>query len=242
MEDEIIDEFKYDLEDSLDDEYEKILDKDIETNCGLNIYVDKLEDIEEIDEEKLITMEKKEILDFKNFQIQKLKAYILSLEREKEDIIENFKNTTNILLEKIKQKEFEDIGIRPQTAKIVENIKETNVNSYNILNSIRNKNNNNINSKGNSKDKKNIDIIKFDENIDSISQMSLYERCANCKKEILKGDSIAHSLDCFRNYITCKVCKELISVKLKKDHLNEWRTKEVINCTENLIFKIFFKF
>jgi len=241
MDDEIKDEFKYDLDDLSDDEYEKILDKDIAAECGLNVYVDKLEEIEEIQEEKLLKMEKKDIIDYKNGQIQKLKAYILSLEREKEDIIENFKNTTNILLEKIKQKEFEDYGVRPQTAMIVENIKETNINSYNMLNSVRNNNNsmNNYNNYNNNNfndmngykppEKKKVDIIKFDDDdVGSNISKNTHERCANCKKEIPKENSIAHSLDCFRNYITCKVCKELISVKFKKEHLNEWRTKEVI--------------
>ncbi len=77
--------------------------------------------------------------------------------------------------------------------------------------------------------KKKIDIIKFDDDGESNFSKNAYERCANCKKEIPKEKSIAHSLDCFRNYITCKVCKELISVKNKKEHLDEWRTKDVIN-------------
>ena len=66
MDDNTQDEFKFDIEDSLDDQYEKILDKDIEANCGLNVYVDQLDDVEEISEERLQNMEKKEIIEYKN--------------------------------------------------------------------------------------------------------------------------------------------------------------------------------
>lgn len=227
MVDELKNEFKYDAEDNLDDEYEKILDKDIEANCGLNIYVDQLDDDEEINEKNLIVMEKKEIIEYKNLKIKKLKAYIASLEREKEDIIENFKNTTNILLERIKQKEYEDYGVRPETAKIVENIKDKKRNAY-----PHNNNYNNINGKKThpnnfSSDKKETNIMKFHENLEIKLNKNEFERCANCKKEIPKENSIVHSLNCYRNFITCKACKELISVKMKKEHLMEWRTKEV---------------
>jgi hypothetical protein len=225
MDDNTQDEFKFDIEDSLDDQYEKILDKDIEANCGLNVYVDQLDDVEEISEERLQNMEKIEIIQYKNSKIQNLMAYIASLEREKEDIIENFKNTTNILLERIKQKEYEDYGVRPETAKIVENFKVKNT-PYNISNTNINKT---IYSDNSLKDKNVINVLKFDENIELIIIKNSFERCANCKKEIPKENSIAHSLNCYRNFITCKVCKELISVKMKKEHLMEWRTKEVIN-------------
>ncbi len=225
------DEFKYDDEDYLDDEYEKILDKDLETNCGLNVYVDKLDEIEEISKEKLLKMEINEIINYKDLQIQKLKFYIVSLEREKEDIIENFKNTTNILLEKIKQKEYEDYGVRPETAKIVENIKDTNHRPYSY-----NDKKYNLNDQNNIQ-KNIIDVMKFDDNNEIKTNKNLYERCANCKKEILKENSIAHSLNCFRNFITCKICKELISVKYKREHLLEWRIKEVIKILELLFLK-----
>ena len=239
MDDDLRDEFKYDIEDSLDDEYEKILDKDIETNCGLNIYIDKLDDIEEISKDTLLNMEKKDIIDYKNLQIQKLKAYIFSLEREKEDIIENFKNTTNILLEKIKQKEYEDYGVRPETAKIVEKIKNKNYRPFDDYNDLKyiSTTSDDIKTGRNV-----INVLKFDEDTELKINKNLYERCANCKKEILKENSIAHSLNCFRNYITCKVCKELISVKLKKEHLMEWRTKEVFKIISRLVIIYFLQF
>lgn len=114
------DDFKIDYnEENMNDDYEKVLEMDIENNCDLNIYVDKLE-IEEKKDEDLIILDKQEIIDFKNYQIHKLKAYINSLEKEKEDLIENYRNTTNSLLDRIKDLETRNTGARPETAFIVD--------------------------------------------------------------------------------------------------------------------------
>ncbi len=119
------DEFKisYNFDDEIDDEYEKELERDIESNCDqFKIYVDKLE-MEEKNDDELLQMEKSQIIDFKNYQINKYKAYIVSLEKEKEDLIDNFKNSTNILLERIKDLEQNIYGMRPQTPNIMAQIK-----------------------------------------------------------------------------------------------------------------------
>jgi hypothetical protein len=121
------DEFKisYNFEDEIDDEYEKELERDIESNCNeFRLYVDKLE-IEEKNDDELLQMEKSQIIDFKNYQINKLKAYIISLEKEKEDLIENFKNSTNVLLNRIKDLEQSMYGQRPQTPNIMAQIKKS---------------------------------------------------------------------------------------------------------------------
>ena len=141
----------------------------------------------------------------------------MSLEKEKEDLIENFKNTTNILLEKIKQYEYNEFGTRPQTAKIVENINSKDQKIYNKLN-LTKENNNSYNISNSNK----IDVLSFEDN-----KEYLYERCPNCKKEFPKENFITHSLDCLRNNMTCKICKELIPDKMKKDHIFQWRSNEV---------------
>ena len=133
------DEFKINYNDeNMNDDYERILEKDIENNCDLNVYVDKLE-FEEKKDEDLIKMEKQEIIDFKNYQIQKLKAYIISLEKEKEDLIENYKNTTNSLLDRIKDLESKNIGARPETAFILDkmNTKQRENNTSNNNNKVQ---------------------------------------------------------------------------------------------------------
>ena len=101
-------DFKIDMPSTEDDsqndlEYENHLVKDIESSCNFSVYVDKLEIKDEFTDEELISQKtKEEIVKYKNEQIDKLKAYISSLEQEKEDLIDNFKDTTSLLLEKIK--------------------------------------------------------------------------------------------------------------------------------------------
>lgn len=246
----IIDEDnKFDEED-----LEKRLENDIENDCNSEIkkiYVDKLE-IKEIPDKELLLFDKQDIIDHKNYQIQKLKAYIISLEKEKEDLINNFKETTNFLLEKIKQDEFNEFGIRPQTAQIVDNIigdknkifNESSHNAYKTLN--KNINNSNANNNGkficnsnNQKDsinvvKKNVDVFNFEENKEF--QMA---RCPNCTKEFPQDKLIAHSLYCLRKNHTCKICKEVIPEEKKKDHIMEWRSEEVKNLFKSNIYFYF---
>jgi len=240
----IINHSKQDEDNQLDEEdLQKRLEHDIENDCNSEIkkiYIDKLE-LKEIPDKELILLEKQEIIDHKNYQIQKLKAYILSLEKEKEDLINNFKETTNFLLEKIKQDEFKEIGVRPQTSQIVDNImveKDKNLNRINsnqsrnyIINNDKNQLNftNGFNSnslKGNKENqgenKKNINVFNFDNNKE-------YEisRCPNCTKEFPHEKLIAHSLYCLRKNHTCKICKEVIPEEKKKEHIMEWRSINV---------------
>ena len=117
-----------------DVEYEKILEKEIESNCTFNKYVNKLNLRNDFTDEELLTKKGEEIISYKNEQITKLKAYIASLEQEKEDLINNYKDTTNALLDKIKNLELQlnsnkNIIIeRPQTAMIARDlqVKENN--------------------------------------------------------------------------------------------------------------------
>lgn len=104
-----------------EDDYEKILEKEIEEQCEFKVYIDKLQ-IEDKADEDLIQMSKEDILSFKNTQISQLKGYIASLEQEKDDLIDNFKETTSLLLERIKDLEFQNKGIRPETPMIAKNL------------------------------------------------------------------------------------------------------------------------
>ena len=106
--------------DDTEDEYSKILENEIEQIS--NVYINSLELIEDKPYEELLSLSKEEIIQFKNLQITQLKAYINSLEKEKEDLITEFKLTTDTLLEKIKDLEYSNKGIRPQTATIVHNL------------------------------------------------------------------------------------------------------------------------
>lgn len=195
------DEFTFELklENETEDEYEKILEKEIESNCNFGEYIDKLE-LEEKPDSQLISLSKEEIIEFKNNQIQKLKAYIASLEMEKDDLIENFRQTTNILLEKIKEMENNNSGFRPDTPMIAKNINK----------------------------KKSEPILSNEAFFDKpYNPKKEKQRCPNCTSEFLEEDFIAHSLNCLRNKIRCKKCGEMIEEKHRKEHINEWRSSEV---------------
>jgi hypothetical protein len=182
-----------------DIEYEKILEKEIESNCTFNKYIDKLELRNDFTDEELISQKtKEEIIAYKNEQLTKLKAFIASLEQEKEDLINSFKNTTNALLDKIKDLELKlnnnnslPLYIeRPKTAMIVKDLQENENNEY-------------------------IDKNKK-------------QRCPNCQKEILQSEFIAHSLTCLRHSFKCKKCGELINDASLKEHINNWLKPERI--------------
>jgi hypothetical protein len=105
------DDFKYtfttDDNAQQEEEYEKMLEKDIESQC---VYVDKLEIVNEFtDEELRSTKSVDEVIEYKNAQIIKLKAYIASLEQEKQDLINNYKKTTDQLLDKVKEYEYKHL-------------------------------------------------------------------------------------------------------------------------------------
>jgi hypothetical protein len=182
-----------------DEEYEKILEKEIESNCTFNKYVDKLKLRDDFTDEELLTKKGEEIISYKNEQITKLKAYIASLEQEKEDLINNFKNTTNALLDKIKNLELQlnhnnnnnqNIIIeRPQTAMIARDLQDIE--------------NNDIN-----------------QNIDNNNNK--VQRCPNCQKEIPQNEFIIHSLSCLRHSYKCKKCGELINDEILEEHNKSW--------------------
>jgi hypothetical protein len=227
MEKKLKDEFKISYnyeEDLIDDEYEKELERDIEQNCDqIHVYIDKLE-LEEKSDTELLKLDKYQIIDFKNYQLTKLKAFILSLEKEKEDLIENFKTTTNILLEKIKDLEDKNFGKRPDTARILDGVGKKD-----------------LITKGTKK--KEINIMNFETGeSEDITESKGTERCPNCKKFYPEGEAfIRHSLECLRNKVHCKLCDDMILVCDKKNHLLEWRSNEVIYYLSRKSLKLLIK-
>ena len=145
-------------------DFENHLVKDIESSCNFNVYIDKLELNDEYTDEELISKKtKEEIVRYKNEQIDKLKAYISSLEQEKEDLIDNFKDTTSLLLEKIKDFE-SDPNYTIQKKDLIYN---NNINNNININTIEETKNNNMNEIKLNKDNNIEDInnINFNNNI-----------------------------------------------------------------------------
>ena len=85
-------------EEEEEDAFAKELEKDLEKES--NIYINNFQLNEEKTDDELLLMSKEEIITYKNIKISQLKSYINSLEKEKEDLINNFKITTDTLLKK----------------------------------------------------------------------------------------------------------------------------------------------
>ena len=170
---------------------------------------------EDISDTELFSMSKENIIQYKNYQILKLKTIIKNLKQEKDVLIQNYKQTTDNLLKHIKELEFKGTGERPVTAKIIHKISSSNNNDIEKTND---KNNN-----------KKIDIINKDK-----------ERCPNCGKKI-KNNLMEHSLECMRKKYKCIYCNELMNVEDKEKHNNLFSDKimlykNIINKnTENVI-------
>ena len=238
-------------------DFEKHLVKDIESSCNFNVYIDKLEIKDEYTDEELIAKKtKEEIVQYKNEQIDKLKAYITSLEQEKEDLIDNFKDTTSLLLEKIKDFE-SDPNYTPKkdviyNNKINNNIISINTNNIeetkNDINEIKMNKDNNIDDINNNMINdyykgmpKNFNKIERPQTAMIAEQLNnpkinsnKMQRCANCQKEILESEFVAHSLICLRHTFRCKKCGELINEKEKKKHLEKYRNPtKILNSIKN---------
>lgn len=233
-----LDKFLYNYDKNIEedelsqDSYERRLDKEIEANCDFKVYVDKLE-VEEKNEDDLLKMEKNEILAFKNEQIKKYKAYIASLEKEKEDLIDNFKDTTSILLERIKEYEERSYGERPQTAIIMDGIKQRQGFNHHFNNNIEdNRRGNNPFNNNFNNNKVNIgltnQVFELDNNSTKNSN-NQQERCVKCKSFFPKDEFAKHSLMCLRKpLIVCKICQESIEEKDKESHISYFKDPETI--------------
>ena len=152
-------------------------------------FKDKEKIKEDISDTELFSMSKENIIQYKNYQILKLKTIIKNLKQEKEVLIQNYKQTTDNLLKHIKELEFKGTGERPVTAKIIHKISS---------------NNNELEKNS----EKNVGIG------DNPNEKGL---CPNCGKKI-KNNFMEHSLECMRKKYRCIYCNELMNVEDKEKH------------------------
>ena len=197
------------IENEEEDDFAKELEKDLENES--NIYINNFQLNEEKSDDELLLMSKEEIITYKNIKISQLKSYINSLEKEKEDLINNFKITTDTFIEKIKQIEYNSQGIRPQTACIIKDINTNNKKSkinYNRTDLFDDDENNNIDSTN-----------KINNNEKEI------QRCPNCTREFPISEYIEHSLQCLRKIYRCQKCNKMMPINEKETHLNNYQNK-----------------
>eukprot|EP01016_Furgasonia_blochmanni_P019716 TRINITY_DN2200_c0_g1_i1.p2 TRINITY_DN2200_c0_g1~~TRINITY_DN2200_c0_g1_i1.p2 ORF type:complete len:200 (+),score=39.52 TRINITY_DN2200_c0_g1_i1:64-663(+) len=135
-------------------------------------------------------------------EIEGLKDMLENLEYEKQEMIDNFQTSTNLLIEKLKDLETTSFGIRPQTA--------------NILNRMP----------GGRIEQPRLRIVKDEE--EKVNPDEPTEKCTSCKKMIPVSAFDAHLIQCYRNLAKCKVCGDFIARNAKVEHLQEWRNPDRI--------------
>ena len=69
-----------------------------------------------------IPKEMQELINKKDAKIKELEEKVETLEKEKDEIIDNFQISTEVLVERIKELESASLGARPQTASILKRI------------------------------------------------------------------------------------------------------------------------
>ena len=112
------------------DDFDKQLEKEIEQECSFSKYISPSSSLtaNTISDDDLLSKSKLEIIQYKNKQITELKNIIINNEHEKDSLIDNYKDTINKLLERIKELETKSIGTRPQTATIAKRIQQSSSN------------------------------------------------------------------------------------------------------------------
>jgi len=191
-----------DLEDEKnneEDEFEKTLENELQNDCEY-IKSYKIES-ENITDAEIENLDPKTIIKLKNKEIEKLKNYTKELEQEKEELFLNFKTTTNILLDRIKELEKDKVtGIRPVTAKILENLPLKNLPGRDgrVAN----------NGMGN----------QANITVDSSN------RCPACKLIFPPEKFFLHTLDCLRYFVIInskEKTKPIVKNVIKSYHLRE---------------------
>ena len=199
------------------------LTKQLEEKCDMSIYVNHLE-LDDKNDEDLLNLTKEEIIQFKNYQILKLKTYIASLEKEKEDLINNYNITSETLLEKIKQLEFQKKGYRPETPSIIKDITHKNKNNF------KEEDYKQINQKINRINFNNDEKNYINEVINNKSK----QRCPNCQQEFNIDNFIEHSLQCLRKKYKCNYCNLLMDIDKKNEHYQNFYDKnKIIECLQS---------
>lgn len=188
-------------------------------------------------------------------EVRRLRTKIAALEREKDDMAEDFRNTTKILLNRIKELEAELSGAqtRPQTAAVIERIEGP--------------------AAGRSMARpplpqRGAQVLRIDEEASpTASSPSRGPRaaspaagpraaspspsaspspgggasdagspldgvagetsvCGNCRRSIPAGNVLAHSVSCYRNNFHCDSCGEVVPLRDKESHQREWTDPE----------------
>lgn len=180
-------------------------------------------------------------------EVRRLRTKIEVLEREKDDMVDNFRTTTKVLLERIKELESElsETKSRPQTAAVIERIENRSssrpplprrqgtpgtvaasggVGSMGLGGSLSRAGGS---SPGGCYSHP-PEVLRIEE--DPLSpaedEAGCLQVCGNCSREIPGGNFITHTVFCYKNNYRCGTCDEVIPVRDKEEHIRYWRDPE----------------
>lgn len=161
-------------------------------------------------------------------EVRRLKAKVEQLEREKDDMADDFRNTTKVLLNRIKELEVEASGAqsRPGTSAIIERIEggPPSTATRNLARPLLPPSSSRPGSSGGLGGCPQVLRIAEDEVAPSPEAETTL--CGNCRRHIPSGNVLAHSVSCYRNNWHCDACDEVLPLASKDAHLEEWTDPE----------------
>ncbi|CAL1134840.1 unnamed protein product [Cladocopium goreaui] len=131
-------------------------------------------------------------------EVKRLRSKVQSLQREKDDMVDNFRSTTQILLNRIKELEAGDAPSRPQTAAVIDRIEARPPRPA---------------SRG---------VLARPEVMSLEDSSKGDSACGNCGRDIPSNNLVSHSVFCYRNNYRCPACGDVIAVRDKESHMDQW--------------------
>eukprot|EP00435_Cladocopium_sp_Y103_P005433 s526_g1.t2 len=132
-------------------------------------------------------------------EVKRLRSKVQSLQREKDDMVDNFRSTTQILLNRIKELEAGDGPSRPQTAAVIDRIeaRPPRPASRGVL--------------------ARPEVMSLEKDFSGGDSA-----CGNCGRDIPKNNLVSHSVFCYRNNYRCPACGDVIAIRDKESHMDQW--------------------
>eukprot|EP00928_Gymnodinium_smaydae_P061411 TRINITY_DN45492_c0_g1_i1.p1 TRINITY_DN45492_c0_g1~~TRINITY_DN45492_c0_g1_i1.p1 ORF type:complete len:470 (+),score=123.30 TRINITY_DN45492_c0_g1_i1:179-1588(+) len=184
-------------------------------------------------------------------EVRRLRAKIDLLEREKDDMVDNFRCTTQVLINRIKELEGE-LSVsksRPQTAAVLDRIENRAAGRPPLPSRGGSRGSSRGSGGSGGLGQSAPDVLRIDEDAPlepcvaaTASSASLDAAggaaadgavaaeggddegsvCGNCGKVIPGGNLVSHSIYCYRNSWRCTSCNEVFPLRDKEAHMAEW--------------------
>lgn len=173
-------------------------------------------------------------------EVKWLRRKVETMEKEKDEMIDNFRVTTQVLLDRIKDLEMQvsDANSRPQTAAILEKIEPTKSGTA------RPPRMPGVPGLSASSRDHHPEILRIDEGDEHMvsprdeeapmeghdseegSPSGDSQICGNCGILVPAGNLVTHSIHCYRNTFRCTHCDEILSCKDREEHMKYWTDPE----------------